>query len=127
MNPHSTLSSVVLPAPFGPITPRMCRGGTASDTESSAVSPPNRTVTSLTSRTELPFMGNRPLPGDRERVAMNPHSGIFPLSRQALFLVVTQPQRTGYGRRGRRPAGLPRCPLWQHVTVSNLDPAPALH
>ena len=43
MKPHRTLSSVVLPAPFGPMTPMTCRGGTASDTASSAVSPPNRT------------------------------------------------------------------------------------
>ena len=52
-----TRSSVVLPAPFGPMTPRTCRGGTASETASSAVSPPKRTVTFCTSRTEPGFTG----------------------------------------------------------------------
>ena len=31
MKPHRTFSSVVLPAPFGPMTPSTCRGGTASN------------------------------------------------------------------------------------------------
>ena len=47
MKPHKTLSRVVLPAPFGPMTPMTCLGGTASETASSAVRPPNRTVTPL--------------------------------------------------------------------------------
>src|SRR5580698_3959880 len=51
MKPHSTFSSVVLPAPFGPMTPTTWRGGTASDTALSAVRPPKRTLTSRTSRT----------------------------------------------------------------------------
>src|SRR5215467_8894207 len=50
-NPHSTLSRVVLPAPFGPMTPVTWQGAAANDTESSAVSPPNRTVTSRMSST----------------------------------------------------------------------------
>src|SRR3954466_8475451 len=39
-----TLNSVVLPAPLGPITPTTSPGATVSDTSSSAVSPPKRTV-----------------------------------------------------------------------------------
>src|SRR5215469_11185852 len=50
-NPHSTLSRVVLPAPFGPMTPVTWQGAAANDTESSAVSPPKRTVTSRMSST----------------------------------------------------------------------------
>ena len=60
MKPHKTFSSVVLPAPFGPMTPSTCRGGTASETASSAVSPPKRTVTSCTSSTEPAFMSSLP-------------------------------------------------------------------
>jgi hypothetical protein len=52
MKPHKTFSSVVLPAPFGPMTPTTWRGGTVSDTALSAVRPPKRTLTSRTSRTE---------------------------------------------------------------------------
>src|SRR5215471_14902762 len=50
-NPHSTLSRVVLPAPFGPMTPVTWQGAAANDTESSAVSPPKWTVTSRMSST----------------------------------------------------------------------------
>src|SRR5215470_13000828 len=50
-NPHSTLSRVVLPAPFGPMTPVTWQGAAANDTESSAVRPPKRTVTSRMSST----------------------------------------------------------------------------
>src|SRR5699024_8781740 len=48
-NPQITLNSVVLPAPLGPITPTTSPGPTVSDTPSSAVSPPKRTVTPATS------------------------------------------------------------------------------
>jgi hypothetical protein len=44
----SSRMSVVLPAPFGPMTPTISPGAAWSDTRSSAVSPPNATVTSLT-------------------------------------------------------------------------------
>src|ERR1700753_1542888 len=45
-----TLNSVVLPAPLGPITPRTSPRETSSDTSSSAVMPPNATVTPRTAR-----------------------------------------------------------------------------
>ena len=48
--PHTALSSVVFPAPLGPMIPVTWRGAALSDTLSSAVRPPNRTVTPLTSR-----------------------------------------------------------------------------
>src|SRR4051812_49229218 len=43
-----TLSSVVLPAPFGPITPNVSPWRTPNVTPSSAVSPPKRFVTDRT-------------------------------------------------------------------------------
>src|SRR6476620_5306814 len=43
------LKRVVLPAPFGPISPTMRPGATENETLSSAVMPPKRTVTSATS------------------------------------------------------------------------------
>jgi hypothetical protein len=48
--PHTELSSVVFPAPLGPMIPVIWRGAALRDTSSSAVRPPNRTVTPLTSR-----------------------------------------------------------------------------
>ena len=39
--PQATLNSVVLPAPFGPITPSTRRGRAVSETSESAVMPPN--------------------------------------------------------------------------------------
>ena len=45
MKPHKTFSSVVLPAPFGPMTPTTSPGATVSDTALSAVRPPKRTLT----------------------------------------------------------------------------------
>src|SRR5258705_8602735 len=44
-NPQITLNSVVLPAPFGPMTLTTRPGGTARETSSSAVRPPKRTLT----------------------------------------------------------------------------------
>src|SRR5437879_7427134 len=44
-----TLNRVVLPAPFGPISPVMWPGRTAMETASSAVCPPKRIVTSSVS------------------------------------------------------------------------------
>src|SRR3954468_13539159 len=41
--PQTTLNSVVLPAPFGPMIPRMRPGGADRETSSSAMSPPKRT------------------------------------------------------------------------------------
>ncbi len=58
MKPQTTLNSVVLPAPFGPMTPSTSPGSTNSDTESSAVRPPKRTVTPSTSKRP----GPRPVP-----------------------------------------------------------------
>src|SRR5665811_1307206 len=44
------LNSVVLPAPFGPITPAIEPFGMEIETESTATSPPNRRVTLRVSR-----------------------------------------------------------------------------
>ncbi len=61
--PQITLNSVVLPAPFGPITPSTSPAWTSSETPSSATTPPNRTVTSRTLRAgprwSLPLHGGR--------------------------------------------------------------------
>ena len=46
--PQMALNSVVLPAPFGPITPSTSPRETWSDTSRSAVNPANRTVTPST-------------------------------------------------------------------------------
>src|SRR5262249_13934602 len=44
-NPDSTLTSVVLPAPFGPIRPRISPCRREMLTSSTATRPPNRTLT----------------------------------------------------------------------------------
>ena len=44
----TTLKSVVLPAPFGPIRPVIVPSSAANETSSSATIPPNRSVTSST-------------------------------------------------------------------------------
>ena len=43
-----TLKTVVLPAPFGPISPDTTPRETSNETPSSATMPPKRNVTSLT-------------------------------------------------------------------------------
>ena len=48
--PQTTLKSVVLPAPFGPITPTTSPRPTLNDTPASAANPPNMTLTSRTTR-----------------------------------------------------------------------------
>jgi len=45
-----TLNAVVLPAPFGPMSPEICPSSTSNETPSSATMPPKRRVTSRTSR-----------------------------------------------------------------------------
>src|SRR6478672_6162554 len=45
-----TLNAVVLPAPFGPIRPKMVCGCTSNPTSSSATMPPNRSETSCNER-----------------------------------------------------------------------------
>ena len=45
----TTLNSVVLPAPFGPISPTICPSSMSKDSWFSATIPPKRTVMSLTS------------------------------------------------------------------------------
>ena len=52
-----------MPAPFGPMIPVTLRGAAVSDTSSSAVRPPNRTVTSLTSSTRAWSSGAFSEPG----------------------------------------------------------------
>jgi len=47
------LKSEVLPAPFGPISPQMLPDSTTNDSPSRAVIPPNRSVTSCTSKTAM--------------------------------------------------------------------------
>src|SRR3954470_22401030 len=49
--PVMTLNSVVLPAPFGPISPVMWPASAVKDTSVTALMPPKRTATSRTSRT----------------------------------------------------------------------------
>src|SRR3954469_22091696 len=49
-----TLKQVVLPAPLGPIRPRISPSRMSKDTWSSAVTPPNRMVTSSTSSRARP-------------------------------------------------------------------------
>jgi hypothetical protein len=44
-NPHATLNNVVLPAPFGPITPSTWFGATSRETSDSATRPPKFTDT----------------------------------------------------------------------------------
>src|SRR4051794_9777838 len=46
------LNAVVLPAPFGPISPTISNSLTSSETSSSACSPPNRIDRSRTSSTD---------------------------------------------------------------------------
>src|SRR5437588_1021004 len=48
--PVITLNSVVFPAPLGPMSPTICPAPTLSETVSSALTPPNRTETSVASR-----------------------------------------------------------------------------
>ena len=54
-NPQITLNSVVLPAPLGPMTPRTSPAATSSETGSSAVMPPNCTVSSCAANTAAPL------------------------------------------------------------------------
>src|SRR5207245_1833160 len=48
-----TLKSVVLPAPFGPMSATTCPASTLNDTRSRATTPPKRTLSSLTSRSAI--------------------------------------------------------------------------
>src|SRR5918997_4360550 len=48
--PLMQLKRVVLPAPLGPISPQICRSPTPKETPATAVTPPNRTTMSRTSR-----------------------------------------------------------------------------
>src|SRR6516225_5985591 len=52
--PLMQLSTLVLPAPFGPISASNSAGSTASDTPSSTVSPPNRKRRSSISSSAIP-------------------------------------------------------------------------
>ena len=54
-----TLKSVVLPAPFGPMTPTTSPAATSSETSSSAVRPPKRTVTPSTRRSAISMCDSR--------------------------------------------------------------------
>src|SRR5947209_8009600 len=47
------LKTVVLPAPFGPMTEKICPGWTARSTPLTAVTPPNRIVRPLTLRRDI--------------------------------------------------------------------------
>ncbi len=78
MKPQTAFSSVVLPAPFGPMIPVTWRGVAVSETASSAVTPPKRTVTSRTCSAppcsgggisgELRFIGSVPVQAARMAV-----------------------------------------------------------
>src|SRR5215468_3581703 len=52
--PLTQLSTLVLPAPFGPITANSSPAGTASETRSSTVRPPKRRVSSSISNSAIP-------------------------------------------------------------------------
>src|SRR3954465_11799545 len=52
--PLMQLKVVVLPAPFGPISPQICRSSTSKETPATAVTPPKRTTTSRTSSNAIP-------------------------------------------------------------------------
>ena len=56
------LKSVVLPAPFGPISPTIWPGATSKDTPSSATMPPKRTQTSCTRSNACAGAGSIPPP-----------------------------------------------------------------
>ena len=58
-SPVMTLNSVVLPAPFGPISPVIVPGSAETDASSTAVMPPKRTVTPVTSSNAM--AGHLPL------------------------------------------------------------------
>src|SRR5439155_2062734 len=61
--PLTQLSSVVLPAPLGPITPSTSPSATSNVTPSSAATPPNRLVTPFSERsaaTSDPRLAERP-------------------------------------------------------------------
>src|SRR5947209_963460 len=65
--PAIRLKVVVLPEPFGPISPRISPGCTANDTSLTAVKPPNRLVRPDTSSTQpttsagiVPAQGGNP-------------------------------------------------------------------
>src|SRR5690606_27553149 len=58
--PQSTSSSVVLPAPFGPMMTRTSPGSMRSDTSLSAVNPPNFTVRFWTSSSAWPATSDPP-------------------------------------------------------------------
>src|SRR5262245_19144753 len=64
--PLSTLTSVVLPAPLGPINPRISPGSTAGETWSSATNPPKRLLTawvSSSSGSAIAELRGPPVPG----------------------------------------------------------------
>ena len=71
--PFTTLKSVVLPAPFGPITPWIWPRSTASETPSSTTMPPKRLTSASTARigsaTAAAIRGDGPrsAPGARSR------------------------------------------------------------
>src|SRR4051794_23673090 len=76
--PVTALNSVVLPAPFGPITEWMRPGSTARSTALTAVRPPNRMVRFRTSRIgvvtrPLPRSVTRPAPLGQQPVRPEPH------------------------------------------------------
>src|SRR5205085_12317760 len=75
--PVITLNNVVLPAPFGPMSPVTTPGSAARLTASSATLPPNRTVAPSTSSsgTGLPFALARPeVPVECGHVVVGPRA-----------------------------------------------------
>src|SRR5574340_821906 len=63
--PATALKSVVLPAPFGPITATTSPGARPSETRSRATTPPKRTVTSESSSRWAMSVGEIPVAKDR--------------------------------------------------------------
>src|SRR5436309_10533946 len=60
--PAMQLNRVVLPEPFGPISPTISPSRTAKSTPSTATRPPKRLVTPLPSSTIIPLLLSTPLP-----------------------------------------------------------------
>src|SRR5580704_2946745 len=111
-----TLNSVVLPAPFGPITPTTSPLASDSDTDSSAVSPPKATVTSWTAR---PSASVSVPPGRRGCCQL----GGSAAARPALTLRTLACRDED--RRPALPSALPENPsggIWQPKGQSTLSP-----
>src|SRR5579885_3605431 len=76
--PSTRLNSVVLPAPFGPSTPRMSPSATERLSPSMTLSAPKRRLSSTSSSIQPPFFASAPRSGvvDHRRGAADRNIGI---------------------------------------------------